>query len=163
MKTFSINHSVFPWNLSNIIHFFKTLIRWINISLEFYLKVICRIWMFRVDGNHFILNGSWWKLSQLIMVFFLEIYQFLFIFFKTLIRWINISLEFYLKVICIIWMFRVYGNNFILNGSWWKPSQLIMVFFLKTYQVLSMFFKILIRWISIRFEFALKVFWWEYV
>ena len=78
--------------------FFITFIRWRNLSLNLSLKVICRIWMFRVDGKHFILNESWWNFSQFITVFLLELYQFFFWFFKTLIKWINLRFAFSFKV-----------------------------------------------------------------
>ena len=103
------------------------------------------------------------KTFSIILVFFLKLYQIFFLFFKTLIRWINISLGFYLKVICRIWMFRVGGKHLILNGSWWKFYQFIMVLFLEPYQLLFLFFKTFIRWRNIMFEFSLKVFWWEHV
>ena len=66
----------FPLNFINSSSCFLALIRWINIALVFYFKVIFRRWMFRVESKHFILNVLWWKLSQFIMVFFLEICQF---------------------------------------------------------------------------------------
>ena len=88
----------------------ETLIRWRNIVLTFSLKVIFRRRIFRVDGKHFILNGSRWKLSQWIMVLFLELYQLFFLFFKTLIIWRNLVLEFSLKVIFRRRMFRVDGR-----------------------------------------------------
>ena len=147
---------------------FKGFIILRNIVLEFSLKVIFRRWMFRVYGQHFILDGSWWKLSQFIMVFFLGIYQFFFLFLKTLIRWRNLVLEFSLKVIFRIWMFRVDGKHFILNEFWWKLSQFIMVFFLELYQFFFLFFKTLIRWRKFNLEFSeinnfiLNVFWWEH-
>ena len=121
---------------------FKSLIRWRNLVLELSLKVIFRIWMFRVYDKHFIFYGYWWKLSQLIMVFLLELYQLLFLFFKPLIRWRNLVLEISLKVIFRIWMFRVNYKRFILNGSWWKLSQFIIVFFLEIYQLFFLFSKL---------------------
>ena len=147
--------------------FFKTLIRWRNLVLEFSLKVIWIGWMFRGNGKHLILNGSLWKLYQFIVVLLLELNQFFFLFFKTLIIWINISLGFSLKVIFRIWMFRVDGKHFILNGWWSKISQFIMVYFLEFYQFLFLFFKTLIRWRNINLEFSesnhfiLDVLWWE--
>ena len=84
----------------------------IKLGLELSLKVNFRIWIFRGNSKHFILNGSRRILSQFIMMFFLKLYQFFFLFFKTLIRWRNIGLEFSLKVIFRIWMFN--SKHFIL-------------------------------------------------
>ena len=132
--------------------------------MEFSLKVIFRIWMFRVDGMHLILYGYWWKLSQFIMVLFLEllslcheIYQFFFLFFKDFLIWRNLVLEFALKVICRIWMLRDEINELILNSSRWKPSQFIMVFVLEFYQLFVLFFKTLIIRKNFSSEFPLKV------
>ena len=136
--------------------FFKTLIRGINFGLELSLKLICIRWMLRVDDKHQILNGSWWKLSQFIMMFLLELYQFFFLFFKTLIIWINLSLLFSLKVIFRRWMFRDESKKFILNGSWWKISQFIVVFFLELYKFFFLFFKTLIRRMKFSLGFSLK-------
>ena len=68
------------------------------------------------------------------MVFFLklliiyhELYQFFFLFLNTLFRFRNVSLGFALKVIFRWWLFRGESKKFILDGSWWKLSQLIMV------------------------------------
>ena len=97
------------------------------------------------------------------MVFFLGICQSFFLFFINLIRWRNIRFGFSLKVIYRIWMFRVDGKHFILNESWWKRSQFIIVFFLELYQLFFLFYNFFIRWINLRFEFALQLFWWEHV
>ena len=137
--------------------FVKTLLRCRSLILDFYLKVIFRRCMFRGDSKHFTLNGYWWKISQFIMVFFLELYQFLFWFFKTFPRWRNISLEFTLKVIFRIWMFIIDGKHFILDGSLWKLSRFIMVFFLEIHQLFFLLFKTLIRWWNLVLEFAFKV------
>ena len=120
MKTFSINHGVLPWNLSIIILFFKSLIRWINLSLEFSLKVIRGILIFIGESKHLILNGSQLKISQFIMVFLLELYQFFFLVFKTLIRWRKLSLEFSIKVIFRRWMFGGDSRHLIFNVLWWE-------------------------------------------
>ena len=107
---------------------------------------------FRGESKNFILNDHRLKISQTIMVFFLELYQLFFLFLKTLIIWINLSLEFSLKVICRIWMFRVDGKHFILNGSWWRISQCIMVLFLELYKLLFLCFKTLTIWRTLRLE-----------
>ena len=126
------------------------------------------------ESKHFTFNESWWKLYQFIMVLFLKLHQFFFLIFKTLIRWRNLSLGFSLKVIFRILIFIVDTKHFILNGSWWKLSQFIMVFFLELYQF-SMFSKLWsggeiigLKFLSKyfdenRFYFTLKVFWWEHV
>ena len=102
--------------------FFKTLLRWRNISLECALKVICRRLMFRGESMRFILNGSWCEVSQFIMVVSLELYQFFFLFFKNLIRSRYFSSEFPLKVIFRRWMFRtsfwMVPNENFLYSSW---------------------------------------------
>ena len=157
MKTFSINHGVFLELYQFFFLFIKTFIRWRNLSLEFSLKVVFRRWMFRGESKHSILNGSWWKLSLFIMVVFLELYLLFFLFFETLIRWRNLSLKFSLKVICRRLMWRGDSNHFISNGSWWKFSQFIMVFFLGLYQFFFLFFKTLIRWRNLCLGFSLKV------
>ena len=76
------------------------------------------------------------------MVFFLEIYQLFFLFFKTLIKWRKLSLEFSLEVICGRWIFKGESKHFILNGPWWKLSRFIMVFFLELYLFFFLFFKL---------------------
>ena len=145
---------------------FRNSVRWRNFSLGFSLKVIFRRWMFRVNGKNLILYGPWWKLSLFVMVFRLELYQFFFLFFNTLIRWRNFSLEISLKVIFRRWVFRVDGKHFILNGSRWKLSQLIMHLFLELYQLFLLFFKTLVRWRNHNLEFSesnhfiFNVFWW---
>ena len=145
-----LEESIFFW-------FLKAFIRWRNIVLKFALRVIFRKWMFRVDGKHFIFNGSWGKLSQFIMVLFLECYQLLFLFFKTFIIWRNLSLEFSLKVICRRWMFRGEIKHLVFNGFWRKLYQFIMVFFLELYQSFFLFFKSFIRWRKFSWGFSLKV------
>ena len=122
--------------------FFWVFLRWRNIRLEFSLKVICRRCMFRGESEKFILNKYWWKLSQFIMVLFLELYQFFFLFLKTFIRWINISLGFSIKVICIIWMFRVDGKHLALKGSWWKNINSSWCSFLNSISYSSCFSKL---------------------
>ena len=82
---------------------FKDLIRWINIVLEFSLKMIFRRWMLIVDGKQFILVGSWWKTYQCIMVFLLELYQ-LFLFFSKLWSYGEILTWDFLRVITIFWI-----------------------------------------------------------
>ena len=51
-------------------------------SWNFFLKVICRRWMFRGESKHFIFNGYLWVISQFIMLLFLEIYTLFFLFSK---------------------------------------------------------------------------------
>ena len=63
--------------------FFNNLLLWRNLLLEFSLKVIFRRWMFIIYGMHYILDGSWWKLSLFIMLLFLELYKFFFLFLKV--------------------------------------------------------------------------------
>ena len=41
--------------------FIKTLIIYSKLGLEFSLKVIIRIWGFRGEINHFVLNVLWWE------------------------------------------------------------------------------------------------------
>ena len=137
--------------------FFKTFLIWRNPSLEFFLKVIFRRWVFIIDGKNFIFDVSWWKLYQFIMVFFLELYQFIFLFFKNLIRWINLVLGCSFKVIFRRWIFRGNSKHFICNGLWWRLSQCIMVFFHELYQLSSLFFITLIWWRNILLEFYIKV------
>ena len=81
-----------PLNFINDSSCFQIFDQMKKLSLIIFLKVICRRNIFRGDIKHIIFNGSWWKLSQIIMVFFLELYQFYFLLFKTLIRWRNLSL-----------------------------------------------------------------------
>ena len=57
--------------------------KWRNLRLEFSLKLIFRIWMFRGDSKHLILKRSIWKFSQFTMVFLLKRYQLFFFFSKT--------------------------------------------------------------------------------
>ena len=92
------------------------------------------IYSFRGDSKHFILNGSWWKFSQLIVVIPLELYQFFFLFFKTLIRWISLGLGFYLKVIFGTFMFIGDSKHFILNVFWWEHVLFHVLFYLELYQ-----------------------------
>ena len=92
--------------------FSKKNIRWINIGLDFILKVIFRIWMFRDDIKHLILNDSWWNISRFIVVFLLKLSQFFFFSFK------NIGLEFSLKMIFRRWIFRGDSKHFIFNLLW---------------------------------------------
>ena len=121
-----LDPSFFPFELGQLLFWlFKYLIRWRNIVLEFSLKVIFRRWMFRVDGNHFILNRSWLKLSQSIMVFFLETYQLFFLFFRTLIRWRNMSLDFFSK-----WSSEYGCSEVIVSTSFWMCSDENMIDFL---------------------------------
>ena len=60
----------------------RNLIRWRSIGLGFSIKVILRRWMFRFNSKQLIFNGSWWKLYQFIVVYFLELYQCFLLFFK---------------------------------------------------------------------------------
>ena len=60
--------------------------------------------MLRIDVKHFILDGYWWKLSQFIILFFLEIYQFFFLFLKLwsdgkILAWNLLNLRFVISVI----------------------------------------------------------------
>ena len=72
--------------------FLKTLIRWITLGLGFSLKVIFRRWMLRGDSKHSILNVSWWGHFLYHLLFYLELYQLLFLFFETLIIWRKLGL-----------------------------------------------------------------------
>ena len=63
------------------------------------------------------LNIFFWELVWFQLLFSPELYQLSFLFFKYLIIWRNLVLEFSLKVICRIWMFRGESNHLILNGS----------------------------------------------
>ena len=119
--------------------FFKTLIRWRNLVLEFTFKVICRIWMFIGESKHFMLNGYWWRISQCIMIFFLELYQSFFFTPNLFIIWWSPSLEFSLKMIFRRWIFIDESKHLTLNGYWWKISQLIMMFFLEIYPFMVFF------------------------
>ena len=60
--------------------------------------------MLRIDVKHLILDGYWWKLSQFIILFFLEIYQFFFLFLKLwsdgkILAWNLLNLRFVISVI----------------------------------------------------------------
>ena len=135
MRTCLAPSIVLPWTLSILLLFFKILIRWRNIVLGFSIKVIFGRWMFIVDGKHLILDGSWWKCSWFTMMFFLELYQFFFLFFRILFRWRNIFLVFSLNVICRRCMFIGKSKHVFLNRSRWRLSQCIMVSFLELYQL----------------------------
>ena len=132
--------------------FFKTFIRWINIGFGFSLKFIFRRCMSIGDSKHFILNESWWKLSQFIIVFFPELYQFFFLFFNILIRWRNLTLGFDLKVIFIRCMFIGDSKHLILKESWWRISQFIMVFFLEILN-LYLFLLVFFKWRKLGLDF----------
>ena len=80
-------------------------------------------------------------------VFSLELYQFFFLFFKTLIRWINLGLGFSLKVIFRIWILRSDSNQLFFKGIWWDLFWLNVLFsnLYRWYQ--------LVMW----FDYAIKV------
>ena len=75
------------------------------------------------------------KLSEFIMVFFLEIYKLFFLFFTTLIWWINLVLGFAFKVIFRRRIFRIDVKNFILDGSRWKYCRVITVVWLHPFLI----------------------------
>ena len=91
-------------------------------------------WIFRDESKHLIFNVFWWEHVWFNLLFYLELYQFLFLLLKTLIRWMNLGLQFSLKVIFIICMLRDESKHFILNGYLWKLYRFIMVFPIKLYQ-----------------------------
>ena len=97
---------------------FKFLIRFIKLGLEFCLKVIFRWWSFISKSKQLVLNVLWWELFWFHLLFYLDLYQFLFWLFKTLMRWRNLVLGFFLKVIFRRWIFRVDSKQFIFNVFW---------------------------------------------
>ena len=157
--------AVVLWNPSILLLVGQKIIRFIKLSLEFSLKALFRRKSFRSESNQFIFNMFWLKLFWLQLLFLLEIYQLFFLFSKQIIRCRNLVLEFALKLICIIWIFRGKSKNFILDGSCWKLSQLIMVLLLELlslyhelYQLLFLFIKTFLICINISLEFISKWF-----
>ena len=130
ISEWSFSRSDFVRGINSSYGYFKILLWWRNIVLEFSLKVICRRWIFKGESKYFIFNDYRWKLYQVIMVFFLEIYQLFLLFFITFIRWRNCSLGFALKFIFRRWMLIFDVNHFIwvslndnfLHLSWYFSS-----------------------------------------
>ena len=149
MLLFHEIHQFFFW-------LFEYLIKFIELGLEFGLKLIFIKWSFRSYSKRFIFNVSWWEHVWFHLLYFLDLYQFFLWLFKFLIRWRNIFLGFSLKVIFRIWMFRVEIKNFVFSVVWWKHVWLHF-FFLEIYQFFFLFFKALIRWRKLGLELGLKV------
>ena len=123
--------------------FLKTFLRWRNLSLEFALKLIFQRWMFIGESENFSLNGYWWKPSLLIMVFFLELYQFFFWFvelcsdgeswaWNVLSKWFSEDGFLGLMVSTSFWMGT---DENVLNLSWCSYLNYINYSFFKFYQM----------------------------
>ena len=135
---------------------FKTFIRFIKIGLEFGIKVFFRRWSFKSESKHFVFNVFWLELVWLHLLFYLELYQFLFSLCKALIRWRNTVLGFSLKMIFRRCMFIVDNKHFIFNMFWWEHVWFHLLFYFEIYQLFFWLFKTLIISINLGLEFTIK-------
>ena len=67
--------NVFPFELNQLLLLFKYFIRWINIGLEFDLKVIFRRWSFIGEIGYIISNDFWQKLGCSVTTAFVVLFD----------------------------------------------------------------------------------------